>query len=155
MLGTPNFMAWNPSPEVSDCREIARIGVSSTTILQELGRVVQQIEALDEQRIAARRRLDELQAELSTCLAGPDQDTLEALISAIVLKHKVARGALFGRGRLQRVCEARFELWWILHHQQNWTTVKIAEHVKRDHATIVWGIRRHQELLDAHQAKAA
>ncbi len=64
-----------------------------------------------------------------------------ATMKAVARHFGVWESALVGAGRTRRVVQARHLLMYLL-HEQGLSTTQIGRIVRRDHTTVVYGIRR-------------
>lgn len=77
-----------------------------------------------------------------------DPMSIRAIHEKIALKYGIPSDVLRGKGRVQALCDARHEAWYIQHKQAGKSLPQIgAFYANRDHTTVLGGVRRHAEKL--------
>lgn len=88
-----------------------------------------------------------MDAEVYKIAAGL-QTEIGRIAARVALRHRVTVEAMVSKGRLQHVCEARFEAYAIAADAGH-STPKIGRFFNRDHTTVLSGIDRWRELCDS------
>jgi chromosomal replication initiation ATPase DnaA len=86
----------------------------------------------------------------STVVEALDVRDLLELTRQVCARRGVALDDLCGRLRSHSVSRARQEVWWLLRHhpERNYSLGDIARLFRRDHSTILAGVRAHGRRLE-------
>lgn len=77
------------------------------------------------------------------------------LAATIAKAHQCTVHELVSTRRTQAFCDARHELWAKLYSTGNWSLPRIGELCRRDHSTVMVGIRKHNAAVFAAAQVAA
>jgi chromosomal replication initiation ATPase DnaA len=71
------------------------------------------------------------------------------LLDEVCRRRAVTREEVCGRARTKAVAHARHEVWWHLRHHPNvsFSFKEIGRLFRRDHATVIHGVRAHQRRV--------
>lgn len=85
------------------------------------------------------------------------QRDLLALLEVVCLRHHVTRAEVCSRIRTRMVSLARQELWWRLrnHPEVQFSYVELGRLFRRNHSTILQGVRAWEKVLERRNALAA
>lgn len=88
-------------------------------------------------------------------MSGAERRVLiKDIASAVAKKHGISLIQLRGHSRAHYICMARFEAWWLCREFLACSLPQLGYFFgRRDHTTILHGIRRHQQLLDLERDK--
>jgi chromosomal replication initiation ATPase DnaA len=80
-------------------------------------------------------------------LAALKMRNLTSLVDDVCRRRGVIREELCGRARTSSVSRARQKLWWLIRNQpgRHYSLLEIASLFRRDHTTVLHGIRAHQQ----------
>lgn len=84
---------------------------------------------------------------------APTKMTRKEIIEAVARRHDMTPDELCGPQRSQRYARARWEAMWWMRQQGRWSLPQIGQALgKRDHTTVMHGLRRYEELLREGEA---
>lgn len=68
------------------------------------------------------------------------------ILDFVSKRYEVSKRSIMSRSREKDIAIARLCLYYLLHHAAQWPLLRIAQHTKRDHTTVLYGVRRFKEL---------
>jgi len=84
---------------------------------------------------------------------APRRTPATAALLAVATEHDISVSELRGPARCHRIAHPRQELMWLLYHHHSMSYPQIGRFLGgRDHTTIMHGVARHQERIDAAHA---
>lgn len=73
----------------------------------------------------------------------------KCIAEEVCARHGVTMTEMISHRRAMRVVPARFEAIWRCHKETPMSLPQIGKHFDRDHTSVLYAIRRHQEIVDA------
>lgn len=142
-------------PDPDDYRQALRMldeGLPQEHVSRQLGLCAYSLSDLAKPRPHARREY--VPFPRSSATYGPPRPTTGALIrralASIAKKHGLTPGDLSGPNRTNRYVAARHEAMFVLHHRFGLSLPRVGFLLGgRDHTTVLHGIRRHRQRVEA------
>lgn len=78
--------------------------------------------------------------------------TMATIVGEVCAKHRVTKIDVMSRRRVARVTRARHEIMYRCRHETTHSLPSIGRYLKRDHTSVLHGIRRHAERLECGEA---
>ena len=75
------------------------------------------------------------------------------VLAEVSAKYGVREADVISDRRFPSLTAPRHEMMWRMRHETTWSMPKIGAFMRRDHTTILHGVRKHQERLDKGIAK--
>jgi hypothetical protein len=69
------------------------------------------------------------------------------IVNEVREKHGLTEEQLVSENRQRHLIACRQEIYWRLSRETVWSLSRIGHYMNRDHTTIIWGIRKHEERL--------
>jgi chromosomal replication initiation ATPase DnaA len=86
---------------------------------------------------------------MTSVLASLELRDLVDLLDEICRRRAVTRDEVCGRARTKAISQARHEVWWRLRHPEaSFSFEEIGRLFRRNHATVIHGVRAHQRRAD-------
>lgn len=104
--------------------------------------------ALDRTQVVA------LLQHVDTVMAVPPHGKAKLIVAGVARKHLVSVKDVFGPSRYKEHVAARHEAFWEIKAQLLWSLPQIGRFFRRDHTTVLHGIRKHQMLRDREGRRA-
>ena len=77
-----------------------------------------------------------------------DKIVLEKMLEAMCIASGFERADLLGVRRTPpRLCACRYFIWYHLYHDKRWSLSEVGQPFKRDHVTILHGIRKTDDII--------
>jgi hypothetical protein len=72
-----------------------------------------------------------------------------SVLREVAEKHGINEDVILGKSRVKPVCAARQELMWRMRVERKLTFIQIRDLIGMDHSTVMHGVSRHQQRIDA------